>query len=296
MLRGCGVPVSLGEVGAKPTNDFTLSGYRVLGYLGQSNFVTLLAEKEDRRYVLKIPSKAYVDILMSGKVQGFTVDPDELEKLRKEVKMLRELDHPHIIRFHGYLLDPIPALVLEYCPYGNISRLAEAPEWRVKEKKLEILLKITIMVLDVLDYVHQKKIIHGDIKPTNILLGHGYVPKIADFGTAKLSDIITKTPVHYTPGFGAHEQLAGKIYPATDVLGAAATFYYLWSGKHPYPLKCYNQEKPFKTHRLENPGLPRPVWEPLKAALHWDWRRRPTAWQLAEELAKAFYELYSEQT
>ncbi len=260
-------------------------GYEILGEIGASRFVTLAAVKDGKFYALKVPIHAFSVITSAEKLEEVTVNEKTLRKLRREFEALKTLNHPNIVK--AYELLPLPALVLEYCPYGDVGRFTTPIS-------LKLALEIIIPVLDALAYAHSLGIVHRDVKPRNIMLGQGVVPKLGDFDAARLAWITgTSSTVIFTPGFGAPEQVRGwRGDRFSDVFSAAATLYWLVSGRYAYPSECYVGEIKFENVKPVNPGLPKIVWEPLRKALNVKREKRPTAEELRDSLAEAYYQLY----
>jgi len=127
-------------------------------------------------------------------------------------------------------------------------------------------------VADGLHAAHQKSIIHRDVKPDNLMLGHDGVVKVTDLGLARMVSKDAKTTrVMGTPHFMAPEQFEGKgMDRRTDIFGFGICLYYLLSHQFPYEGKnsmqivfaiLTTQPKPLPK---ANPAVPERLWEIVK--------------------------------
>jgi len=163
--------------------------------------------------------------------------PESLRRFRQEGTVLARLSHPNIAKLldAGVSTNGQPYLVLEYVDGERIDTYCAS---RAADANARIALMIT--VLGALADAHGKLIVHRDLKPHNILVTKDGVPKLLDFGIAKLLEDDTADEMT-TPGaramtvaWAAPEQVLGAaITTATDVYAAGAMLYRLLSGHHP---------------------------------------------------------------
>ena len=162
---------------------------------------------------------------------------DSLRRFRQEGTVLARLSHPNIARLldAGVSTNGQPYLVLEYVDGERIDTYCDS---RTADAAVRIALMIT--VLGAIADAHGKLIVHRDLKPHNILVTKEGVPKLLDFGIAKLLEVDSDDEMT-TPGaramtvaWAAPEQVLGTaITTATDVYAAGAMLYRLLSGHHP---------------------------------------------------------------
>jgi eukaryotic-like serine/threonine-protein kinase len=168
-----------------------------------------------------------------------------LRRFRKERQILAALDHPHI----GLLLDGgttddgLPYFVMEFIEGQPLYNYCDAHQLSIAER-----LKLFRSVCDAIHYAHQKQVVHRDIKPSNVLVTSEGVPKLLDFGIAKLlnpdlAGDITHDPTAtamrlMTPEYASPEQVQGApTTPTTDVYSLGVLLYELLTGHRPYRLR-----------------------------------------------------------
>ena len=160
-----------------------------------------------------------------------------LERFRHERQILASLDHPNIARLYdgGTTEDGIPYLVMELIEGTPIDQFCDDHDLDVTER-----LQLFSQVCAAVQYAHQRLVIHRDIKPGNILVTADGVPKLLDFGIAKIlgpadgAEPTVMLPM--TPEYASPEQIRGEpITTATDVYSLGVVLYRLLTGRSPYP-------------------------------------------------------------
>ncbi len=162
-------------------------------------------------------------------------------QLRHEAKAMAQLDNPHIVKVHDiFEHEGAPCLSMEYVPGPSLREVLDTseaggggslPPQRVAE--------IGAQLADALRSVHEKGIVHGDVKPANVLIDAHGTTKLTDFGIARRLDANSTMTVagalRGTPGYVAPEVANGaKITPASDMFGLGATLFAAVEHVSPY--------------------------------------------------------------
>jgi serine/threonine protein kinase len=159
-----------------------------------------------------------------------------LERFRHERQILASLEHPHIARLldGGTTEDGIPYLVMELIAGVPIDRYCDDHQLSITDR-----LRLFRQACSAVQYAHQRLVIHRDIKPNNILVTQNGVPKLLDFGVAKILDpsagAETTLARPMTPEYASPEQIRGEpITTASDVYSLGVALYQLLTGRLPY--------------------------------------------------------------
>ena len=176
------------------------------------------------------------NIISGQKVAIKKINISKFEKFRphiiSEINILKTINHPNIVLLIDNIIETkIIYIILEYCGLGDLAEFYK--NTMVKEVYVKHYAK---QILDGISYLHQKNIMHRDIKPHNILLSDIYTIKITDFGFAKYDTTIDLTSTLCgSPIYMAPEIMQCKKYNnKTDIWSFGIVIYQLAFGKLPY--------------------------------------------------------------
>src|ERR1035438_1389517 len=208
--------------------------YRVLRTLGVGGMGEVyLAERADAEFEQQVAIKVVFGSALARGVQS---------RLKIERQILAQLDHPNIAHLldGGSLPDGTAYIVMEYVDGIPIDAFCDS-------NRLDIAARLRLFqtVCSAVHYAHQNLVVHRDLKPSNILVTAAGVPKLLDFGIAKLldhrqamqhtlavthADIRVMTPDHASP-----EQIRGQaITTSSDVYVLGVLLYKLLTGTSPF--------------------------------------------------------------
>lgn len=205
--------------------------YRVIREIGRGGMGSVyLAARADDSYQKLVAIKI---------VRGGLDTEDIVQRFRSERQILASLDHPNITRLldAGSTEDGVPYFVMEYIEGAPIDQYCDGGKLNITER-----LKLFQEVCGAVRYAHQNLVIHRDIKPGNVLVTKEGVPRLLDFGIAKLlgpgptaGETTATVARRLTPEYASPEQVRGApITTASDVYSLGVLFYRLLSGRSPY--------------------------------------------------------------
>ncbi len=207
--------------------------YKIVKKLGSGGFGTVyLAEDTILKTLraIKVPHRLGV----------------QTEKALQEcIVQTKLLDHPNIVKLLTVdIVDSNILMVMEYIQGTDLEKILD------EKDKLDIktALKYFRQLLSALDFAHNLKVIHRDIRPSNIMINEEDSIKITDFGT---SILLTERPYATTrigsPPYMAPEQFEGRAVYASDIYSAGCLFYEMISGLPPIvmanPMEIYKKAK-----------------------------------------------------
>ncbi|HWW63002.1 MAG TPA: serine/threonine-protein kinase, partial [Thermoanaerobaculia bacterium] len=228
----------------------SIGPYRIARALGHGGMGTVfLATRADDEFSQRVAIK-----LVRGGAAGAAL----VRRFRQERQILAALEHPNIARLldGGTTADGLPYLVMEYIDGTPIHDYCRGRS--IAEK-----LRLFLQLCDGVQYAHRSLVIHRDIKPANVLVTADGVPKLLDFGIAKLTSdtvpVVDGTVTRLmTPDYASPEQLLGiRVTTATDVYSLGVLLFELLTEKKPFEARTAESEPP----------LPSTITKPLRGDL-----------------------------
>lgn len=214
---------------------------------------------------------------------GFPVD-----QLTREARMASALNHPGIVTIHDVTLwEGTPILVMELVTGTPVSRLCDG------HMPLDQLVSLAAQVSGALAAAHAAGIVHGDLKPDNIIWRADRLAKILDFGLARkivTAADATAAPLAGTPLYMSPEQARGEaLTPASDIFSFGLVVYKIAAGKHAFagesPVEAVQRiltRDPVAPSFI-NPRLPAELNSLILCMLAKDAAARPSAEQVTRQ-------------
>ncbi len=200
-----------------------LGNYRLLRLLGEGGFAQVY-----------LGEQVYLKILAAIKVLHTRLARDDLEGFLSEARTIAALKHPQIVRVLDFGVEGgTPFLVMDFAPGGTLrERLPKG----VPLASADILPAVQ-QVASALQYAHDQRLIHRDVKPENMLLDERGQVMLSDFGIATIaqSSRYQQTEgVAGTAAYMASEQLRGRPRPASDQYSLGIVVYEWLAGERPF--------------------------------------------------------------
>jgi WD40 repeat protein/tRNA A-37 threonylcarbamoyl transferase component Bud32 len=203
-----------------------LGNYRLTRVLGQGGFAEVY-----------LGQHIYLDTPAAIKVLHARIADEDIEHFRTEARTIARLVHPHIVRVLEFGVDDgTPFLVVDYAPNGTLRKRYP----RGARLPLLAVVSYVTQLADALQYAHDQKVIHRDVKPENMLLGRRNEVLLSDFGIALVAQ---STRYQSTQGmqdmagtiaYMAPEQIQSQAIPASDQYALAVVVYEWICGERPF--------------------------------------------------------------
>jgi serine/threonine protein kinase len=248
--------------------------YIIEGKLGEGGFgVTYLAQKAQNKQPVVI--KTLKDELLS--------DPDFAryrERFLQEALLLSLCRHPNIVQIDTYFIDgDLPCIAMEYVAGEDLSKWVERRGILSETEALKYIRKAGEAVI----VVHEKGLLHRDIKPQNIMVRDNQDAVLIDFGLARgfIPDRTQQMTFGLTHGFAPPEQYgeSGRFAEYTDVYALAATLYYLLTRTPPTAAFLRALNHPLKPPFQINPNISDEVHRAILQGMEMDAIKRPQSVQ-----------------
>jgi serine/threonine protein kinase len=197
--------------------------YRLTRLLGQGGF----AEVYLGEHIL-MQSPAAIKILYASLI------PTDMQTFLQEARTLVALDHPRIVRVKDCGIENgIPFLVMDYAPNGTLRQRYP----KNTRASLADVINYVSQVAPALQYAHDRRLIHRDVKPENMLVGRNGEVLLSDFGIAVISATSAARQTKTSAGtaiYMAPEQILGRPYPASDQYALGIVVYEWLCGDAPF--------------------------------------------------------------
>jgi WD40 repeat protein/serine/threonine protein kinase len=190
---------------------------------------------------------------------------DFVQRFRLEAETISQFRHPNIVQiYEAGEHEGQPYFAMEFVPGRTLADLAGRHALPPREAA-----RLMLTVARAVHYVHERGVLHRDLKPTNILLDELGQPRVTDFGVAKrldqLEGLTLTGQILGTPAFMPPEQISaqhGEVTTRSDVYSLGAVLYFLLSGRPPFlepsvtgMLKAVSEKDPPPVRQI-NPNLP----------------------------------------
>ena len=203
-----------------PVGAVLAPGYTIVGHLHQSNNYDVYDVFSEERACRCIAKAGRRDLL----------DKEEPRNaLLREGDLLKDLTHPHIARLYETIRGPDPVLILETLTGETLAHLVDT---NLRRLPLEQVAHLGLHLCSAIHYLHERGILHLDLKPSNI---------VSERGLAKILDLsIAQPPGQTRKGAGTLQYMApeqirgGRVNAATDVWGIGAVLFETATAEPPF--------------------------------------------------------------
>jgi serine/threonine protein kinase len=194
---------------------------------------------------------------------------DVLAKLRREFYCAQALSHRSVVKVYELDLHQFPFFTMELIDGENLPSLMQ--KFHPLPLPRSYACAVIREVGEGLAHAHDRRVIHADIKPQNIMVTNSGEVRILDFGTAGET-------VALTPAYASCELLEGREGdPRDDLFALACLSYELLAGEHPFQHRRSTEARTLKISPSRPPGLSGRQWRALTRGLAWDRADRPAS-------------------
>ena len=246
--------------------DKTLSHYQILDLIREGG-MGLVYKARDSRLERLVAIKVLPAWAMG--------DPHSRQRLLEEARCASALNHPGIVTVHEIAQDKnVDFIVMEYVPGETLDRLIPARGLPVPR-----VLNLALQMADGLSAAHEAGILHGDLKPSNIIITDEGRTKLLDFGLASRPGHATRTEGFGTKAYMAPEQRDTQVAPEkrSEIFSFGLTLYEMLCGRHAFGRDTRDERS--RAIRAEapqpvRPKVPRPMAQIIQRCLEKDPSRR----------------------
>lgn len=267
--------------GLPKINDVVAGRYRVLSPVGQGGMGVVyraLDTESNNTVALKMLHPRALR------------DSQARERFSREIRILRQLNHPNIVRIYDDgESDDFQYFTMEFITGPNLLAYADSTDLL----PLEHVVLLVGQICSAINHAHKLGVIHRDLKPTNVIIQDSKRAKLLDFGLAReaedaaltLPGQALGTAAYMAPEVGRGE----KAGPAADIYALGCLFYQLVTGRLPFVAEnpidiiLQHQKEPAPLLSVHRPEIPAHMQEAVARALAKDPRDRPRS-------ARRFYE------
>ena len=259
-----------------------LGNYLLTQRLGKGGFAEVYLGEH-----IHLKTQVAVKVLLTQLTQ------EAVETFRREAQMIAHLRHPSIVQVHDFgIEDDTAYLVMDYAPHGTL---------RQHQPKGTVFPLITVVsyvrqVAEGLQYAHDQRLIHRDVKPENMLLGPQQEVLLSDFGIALTAHSTFSQNTQNIAGtivYMAPEQIQGHARPASDQYSLGIVVYEWLCGRRPFQgtfteVAVQHVTKPPPSLRQYLPQIPIEIEQVVMTALQKDPQQRfPAVRAFAREFEQA---------
>jgi len=243
--------------------------YRLVRLLGSGEFAEVY-----------LGEHVHIQAQVAVKIISTQLVATDQERFIRQARTSASLEHPHIVRVFNFgIQDEIPFLAMSYAPNGTL-RQRHPQGSRVSPDNV---LSYVQQIASALQYAHNLKIMHHDIKPENMLVGSEGEILLSDVGIAVATSISQESKnTAGTIGYMAPEQIMGNPSPASDQYALGVCAYEWLSGELPFQgsfdeVSAQHLHTPVPSLRETHPEIPLEVEQCIAKALSKDPAERFTS-------------------
>lgn len=215
----------------RESKTWSTSDYKIQRVIGEGSYGRALLATDNENGQL----------IVVKEISLANLTPQEIQDAKTETKILSYFKHPNIVGYYGDFIDKnIFHIVMEYADGGDLSEQIEnASNYFTEDRILDWFIQICLAI----KHIHDRKIVHRDLKAENVFLMKNGTVKLGDFGIAKILDKTTSltrtaigTPYNLSPEICLGRKYNGK----SDIWSLGCILYQLCTLKHPFDSNSLN--------------------------------------------------------